>query len=68
LDDDVVPAIKQYAESRSVSVGKAVSELVRKGIRATVPTRVVNGLNVIDLPPDSPRVKARDVRELQEDE
>lgn len=68
LDDDVVDTVKQYAESRSVSVGKAVSELIRRGIRASFPTRVVNGLQVIDLPSDSPRVSARHVRELQEDE
>ena len=68
LDDDVAPTVKSYAESRSISVGKAVSELVRKGIHASLPTRVVNGIHVIDLPSDSPRVTARDVRVLQEDE
>lgn len=68
LDDDVAPTVKSYAESRSISVGKAVSELVRKGIHASLPTRVVNGIHVIDLPADSPRVTARDVRVLQEDE
>jgi Arc/MetJ family transcription regulator len=54
LDDDVVPTVKKYAESRSISVGKAVSELVRKGIHASLPTRVVNGIHVTDLPADSP--------------
>ena len=68
LDDDVAPTVKSYAESRSISVGKAVSELIRKGIHASLPTRVVNGIHVIDLPADSPRVTARDVRVLQEDE
>lgn len=68
LDDDVFPAVKQYAESRSVSVGKALSELVRRGIRASFPTRMVNGLRVIDLPSDSPRISARHVRELQEED
>jgi O-acetyl-ADP-ribose deacetylase (regulator of RNase III) len=67
LDDDVAPAVKKYAESRSISVGKAVSELVRKGIHASLPTRVVNGIHVIDLPADSPRVTACHVRELQEE-
>src|SRR6266852_3716190 len=31
LDDDVLQKVKDYAESRSLSVGRAVSELVRKG-------------------------------------
>jgi len=68
IDDDVAPTVKSYAESRSISIGKAVSELVRKGIHASLPTRVVNGIHVIDLPADSPRIKANHVRVLQEDE
>jgi Arc/MetJ family transcription regulator len=68
LDDDVLPAVKQYAERRSVSVGKALSELVRKGINASLATRVVNGLHVVELPSDSPRVTTHHVRQLDEDE
>lgn len=68
IDDDVAPTVKRYAESRSISIGKAVSELVRKGIHACFPTLVVNGIHVIDLPADSPRVTACDIRLLQEDE
>ena len=67
LDDDVAAMVKQYAESRSVGLGKAVSELVRRGINAPRPTRVVNGLHVFDLPPDSPRVTTRNIRELEAD-
>jgi hypothetical protein len=46
-------------------LGKAVSELVRKGLAAPVPTRTVNGIQVFDLPPDSPRVTSRRVKELE---
>ena len=54
LDDDVVPLVKRYAEGRSLALGKAVSELVRKGLRAPTPTRVENGFVVFDVPADSP--------------
>lgn len=64
LDDDVLAAAKQYAENRSVALGKAVSELVRRGISANRPTRLKNGLLVVDLPPDSPIVTSEKVREL----
>jgi hypothetical protein len=64
LDDDLVSTVKQYAESRSISVGKAVSELVRKGV--SVWPRAVDGIQVIDLSADSPRVSAEHVRRLQE--
>ena len=69
LDDDVAQAAKEYAESRSLALGKAVSELVRRGITTRRPTRVVNGLSVFDLPPDSPPATTKKVRELEaEDE
>jgi len=65
LDDDVLPLVKQYARSRAVGLGKAVSELVRRGINASRPTRKVNGLHVFDLPADSPRVTTEDVLKLE---
>jgi hypothetical protein len=34
LDDDVFQEVKAYAESRDVAIGKAVSELVRRGLHA----------------------------------
>ena len=69
LDDDVAHRVKEYAESRSLALGKAVSELVRRGISTPRPTRVVNGLSVFDLPPNSPPITTKRVRELEaEDE
>jgi hypothetical protein len=68
LDDDVLPLVKEYAESRSVGMGKALSELVRRGINAPRPTRLVNGLQVFDLPPDSPPVTTKAVRKLEAEE
>ncbi|HET8889075.1 MAG TPA: antitoxin [Candidatus Angelobacter sp.] len=68
LDDDVASIVRQYAESRSLALGKAVSELVRRGINTSRPTRTVNGLLVVDLPPDSPRVTTGKVRELEAEE
>jgi hypothetical protein len=56
--------VRSYAESRSLSLGKAVSELVRRGLRAPMRTRTVNGIQVLDLPPDSPRITTRRVKEL----
>jgi hypothetical protein len=64
LDDDVFPLVKRYAEGRSVGLGKAVSELVRKGLRAPLQTHVVNGFHVVVLPPDSPRVTSEEIQRL----
>jgi hypothetical protein len=67
LDDDVFQKIKAYAESRSVGLGKAVSELVRRGLHAPLKTRIVNGFHIVDLPPGSPAVSNEDVQKLKDE-
>jgi hypothetical protein len=68
LDDDVFQVVKSYAENRSLAIGKAVSELVRRGLSAPVKTRVVNGLVVFDVPEDSDAVTSELVKQLEADE
>jgi hypothetical protein len=68
LDDDVFRVVKNYAENRSLAIGKAVSELVRRGLSAPVKTRVVNGLVVFDVPEDSEAVTSKLVKQLEADE
>lgn len=65
LDEEVLELTKIYAKSRSLALGKAVSELVRKGLRAPTPTRMVNGVHVFDLPPGGERITSERVKELE---
>jgi hypothetical protein len=67
LDDDLIPHVKTYAQSRDISVGKAVSDLVRRGLHAPLQTHVVNGFHVVDLPAGSPPVTIEHVRKLEEE-
>ena len=67
LDDDIVPQVKSYAQSREIGLGQAVSELVRRGLQAPLHTRVVNGFHVVDLRPGSPRVSTGHVRRLEDE-
>jgi hypothetical protein len=67
LDDDVFQEIRAYAKSRDVALGKAVSELVRRGLHAPLQTRVVNGFHVVELPPGSPPVNSEDVERLKDE-
>ena len=67
IDDDVLSIAKARAEARRVSVGRALSELARKGAVAETPVRVISGLKVFDLPPDSPPVTMELVRRLEAD-
>ncbi len=68
LDDDAFRLIKRYAASRSLTFGKAVSELVRRALTTSRPTRLINGLRVFDLPPQSPRITSKKVRALEADQ
>jgi len=65
LEDEVLQLVRRYAEDRSMALGSAVSELLRRGLTAQRPTRTLNGLQVFDLPPDSPTVSSRRVKELE---
>ena len=67
LDDDVLREVEAYAESRDIGLGKAVSELVRRGLQAPLQTQVVNDFHVVKLPPGSPRVTREHVRKLMEE-
>ncbi len=64
LDDDVLRQVKRYAESRSLTLGEAVSDLVQRALTVPRPTKEVNGVLVFDLPPESPKVTSKKVREL----
>jgi hypothetical protein len=64
IDDDAFRLAKRYATSRSLTLGKAVSELVRRAFTMPRPTRTVNGLQVFDLPAESPRVTMKKVQDL----
>lgn len=67
LDDDVFQLASQYSESRELSLGRAVSELVRKGLKITRPIRNKNGLQVFDLPKGSRGITSKKVRALESD-
>lgn len=67
LDDDLLPHVKTYAESRDITVGKAVSELVRRGLHAPLRTRMVNGFHVVELPSGSAVVTSEHIQNLAEE-
>jgi hypothetical protein len=56
LDDDAIGAIQAYAKAHDVSMGKAASELIRRGTRFRLGVRKVNDIPVLDAPPDFPSI------------
>jgi hypothetical protein len=65
LDDDILELAARQARLRGVSLGRVVSDLVRKGLNAPTPAQDRGGLVVFQLPADSPRVTTEDVRRLE---
>jgi hypothetical protein len=68
LDDDAMKIVREYSRMRSVDMGKATSELVRKGARAPVQMEMVGGFWRVVLPKGGKKVTSEHVRRLLEDE
>jgi negative regulator of replication initiation len=65
LDDDVFELAARQTKLRGVSLGKTVSDLLRRGLNATTPAQDKDGLVVFHLPSDSPKVTKEDVRRIE---
>jgi hypothetical protein len=65
LDDDIAELAAQQAKARGQSLGKTVSDLVRRGLNAPTPATKRDGLFVFHLPGDSPKVTTESVRLLE---
>jgi hypothetical protein len=56
IADDALELARRVARLNGVSVGEAVSELVRRGARTAMPTIERNGFAVVRLPAGASRV------------
>jgi len=65
LDDDIATLATRQAKARGLSLGKTISDLVRRGLNAPTPSTDKRGLVVFQLPADSPKVTTDDVRRLE---
>ena len=65
LDDDIFELAARQAKLRGVSLGKTVSDLLRRGLNAATPAEDKDGLVVFHLPADSPKVTTADVRRIE---
>ncbi len=64
LDDDAFATAQAYARARSLKLGQAVSDLIRRGSAQALPIKRSGGVWVFDLPDDTPAVTSRQVRRL----
>jgi hypothetical protein len=56
LDPDAIAAMRAYAKLHDVSMGKAASELIRRGANFRLGVRLVNDIPVFDTPADFPAI------------
>ncbi|MGD0270195.1 MAG: hypothetical protein ABSB14_14105 [Candidatus Sulfotelmatobacter sp.] len=68
LDDDALKLLREYSQTRSLALGKAASELVRRGANAPVQMQMVNGFWSVVLPKGGKKVSTERVKQLLEDE
>jgi hypothetical protein len=66
LDDDVADDMRAYAQRNEISLGKAASELIRRGLRFLIPVTRRNQIPVFDAPKELPLITSGQVRELLE--
>ncbi|NWG14138.1 MAG: hypothetical protein HXY20_11450 [Acidobacteria bacterium] len=67
LDDDILHEAAKRARILKISLGKAVSDLARRGMQATPPVKHADGLVAFDPPQGSPKITMPKVREALSD-
>jgi hypothetical protein len=68
VEDDAMAAIQAYARSNRVSLGKAASELIRRGSRYQLGIKKIDGLPVFDAPNDFPVITTKQVLNILDEE
>jgi hypothetical protein len=69
IDDDVLQAAKEIAANRSSTMGKVISELVRKGLRPKPWVKVRNGVPLLGpRGPNDPILTCEFVNRLLDEE
>lgn len=67
LDDDIAEIAARQAKARRLSLGKTVSDLIRRGLNAPTASIRKDGLVVFELPEDSRTITTEDVRRIEDE-
>ena len=68
MDEETAKVAAQYARSRGVSLSKAISELVHRGLRPRPRIKYVNGFPMLDLPKPKKPLTTERVKELEDED
>lgn len=67
LDDDAAALAQNYAKARSLRLGKAVSELIRRASAPPMTLKKKGEVWVIQAPPGTPELSSERVKDMLED-
>jgi hypothetical protein len=67
IDDDVLERVKEYAAQRKVPLGRAATDLIRRGISRPLVLKCVDGLYLPDLPEDTPVLTTKRLLEAEDE-
>lgn len=67
LPDDVYQAAKSVAAVKDISLGDALADLVRQGLRPPLAMEIRNGLLIPVLPKDSPPITLEHTLAIEDD-
>ena len=67
IEDDALRVAKEHASRHGLTLGKAVSELVRQAADRPLVTDARNGFRLVRLSRRSPKVTAALVKQLSDD-
>jgi len=67
IDNDVLAAAKELAAIEGSNVGQVISALARRALRPEAIGKTRNGIPLLTLRPDTPRVTSELVHSLQEE-
>jgi hypothetical protein len=64
LDDDVFEAVQSLAQASGKKLGEVLSQVARRGLRASARTAKRNGLPVFRVAEDAPLIPSSRARDL----
>lgn len=67
VDDDVLRAARQLADSAGLTLGQAISSLARKGLAATGPAKRRNGVTLLPVRDGSTGATLEEVNRLRDE-
>ena len=65
LDDEAEGIARQYAESRNLSLSKAIGELIVRSVRREPRIKDVDGIPVFDLPKSKRKITTEWVKKFE---